>query len=265
MLPDCFFFLSSLGQNRLASGPTTVYFSFRMEITPLGDSALILHVRDSFEEAPDKTLDEVLGYYDFLRRAGLPAVTELAPAYTTVAIFYDPARAIAAGAAPNKIVEWLSELVQTSLAKGDVHLERATSTPIEIPVCYDDRFALDLDDVTRHAGLSPQAVIDLHTRALYRVSCLGFTPGFPYLSGLPQQLATPRRSVPRREVPAGSVAIGGSQTGIYPMRSPGGWNIIGRTPLRLFSPKKNPPVLLCPGDHVRFQAISIDEFESWKR
>ncbi len=236
-----------------------------MEITPLGDSALILHVRENFEDAPDETLDEVLGYFDFLRRANLPAVTEVASAYTTIAIFYDPAEAVTAGADPNNIYEWMGGLVQTTIANGQVRLKRVTSSPIEIPVCYDDKFALDLDDVTRCVGLSPQAVIDRHTQAVYRVSCLGFTPGFPYLSGLPRELATPRRPVPRKEVPAGSVGIGGSQTGIYPMRSPGGWNVIGRTPMRLFNPKKNPPALLCPGDYVRFHSISREQFESWKR
>ena len=235
-----------------------------MEITPLGDSALVLHVRESFEDAPDKTLDEVLGYSDFLRRANLPAVTEVAPAYTTIAVFYDPPGAVAAGADPKNIFEWMGGLVQTAIANSEVRLKRVTASPIEIPVCYGDKFALDLDDVTRHVGLSPQQVIDRHTSAVYRVSCLGFTPGFPYLSGLPPELATPRRPVPRKQVPAGSVGIGGSQTGIYPMRSPGGWNVIGRTPMRLFNPKKNPPALLCPGDHVRFRSISRDEFESWR-
>ena len=225
----------------------------------------MLHVRESFEDAPDETLDEVLGYSDFLRRANLPAITEVAPAYTTVAVFYDPARAVAAGADQKNIFEWMGGLVQTTIANGQVRLKRVKASPIEIPVCYDDTFALDLDDVTRCVGLSPEAVVDLHTSALYRVSCLGFTPGFPYLSGLPRQLATPRRPVPRKEVAAGSVGIGGNQTGIYPIKSPGGWNIIGRTPMQLFNPKKNPPALLCPGDHVRFRIISRDEFESWKR
>jgi inhibitor of KinA len=101
----------------------------------------------------------------------------------------------------------------------------------------------------------------MHSNAHYRVNCLGFTPGFPYLSGLPPALRTPRRPVPRKQVPAGSVGIGGSQTGIYPMTSPGGWNIIGRTPIRLFNPQKNPPALLCAGDSVRFRPITLDEFE----
>lgn len=232
-----------------------------MEITPLGDSALILRVRESFDDAPDQTLDEVLGYFDFLRRADLPGVYEVAPAYTTVALFYDPARVVAAGADPDGVFEWVAARVQTEIANGHVRLKRSPGSAIEIPICYDEKFALDLDEVMNYVGLGAEQVIELHSAVNYRVSCLGFTPGFPYLSGLPPELAMPRRPVPRKKVPAGSVAIGGNQTGIYPTASPGGWNVIGRTPIRLFTPAKNPPALLCPGDNVRFRPISRAEFD----
>lgn len=232
-----------------------------MVITPLGDSAILLHVRETFEDAPDETLDHVLGYFDFLRRSELPGIMEIAPAYTTVALFYDPVRAVAAGADPNGVFEWVASRVQTAIANGNIRLKRSPGSAVEIPICYDEKFALDLDEVTNHVGLSAEEVIDLHSGGRYRVNCLGFTPGFPYLSGLPPELATPRRPVPRKEVAAGSVGIGGNQAGIYPSTSPGGWNIIGRTPLRLFNPAKNPPALLCPGDNVRFRPITREEFE----
>jgi inhibitor of KinA len=236
-----------------------------MEISPLGDSGLILRVRDSFASTESEALDEVLGYLEFLRRANLPGVTELAPSYTTISVFYDPARVAAAGAPPLQIFEWLAAYIQTAIANGEVRLKRPLTNAIEIPVCYDDKFALDLDEVSQHTGLTGRNVIELHSGADYRVHCVGFTPGFPYLSGLPAELTTPRRAVPRKEVPAGSIAIGGNQAGIYPMTSPGGWNIIGRTPVRLFRPKKNPPVLLCAGDRVRFRPIERDEFEMMTR
>ena len=232
-----------------------------MEITPLGDSALLLHVRDTFDDAPDETLDQVLGYFDFLRRAELPVIQEIAPAYTTVAVFYDPVRALAAGADPSNIFEWVAARVQTEIANGTVRLKRSPSSAIEIPICYDEKFALDLDEISNHVRLPPDRVIAMHSAARYRVSCLGFTPGFPYLTGLPGELATPRRPVPRKQVPSGSVGIGGNQTGIYPVTSPGGWNVIGRTPVRLFAPSKHPPALLCPGDYVQFRPISRAEFE----
>src|SRR2546430_1640147 len=177
-----------------------------MDITPLGDSALILRVRESFDDAPDKTLDQVLGYSDFLRRADLPGVYEVAPAYTTVALFYDPGQVVAAGADPGGVFEWVAARVQTEIANGNIRLKRSPASAIEIPICYDETFAPDLDEVMNHVGLSAEAVIELHSSANYRVSCLGFTPGFPYLSGLPPELAVPRRPVPRIKVPAGSVA-----------------------------------------------------------
>ena len=132
---------------------------------------------------------------------------------------------------------------------------------IEVPVCYENEFAPDLGDVAQHAGLSEEEVVRRHSSARYRVNCVGFTPGFPYLSGLPAELATPRRASPRTEIPAGSVAIGGAQTGIYPSKSPGGWNVIGRTPLRLFDHRNEPPAMLRAGDSVRFRQISREEFE----
>jgi len=236
-----------------------------MEITPLGDSAVILHVRDTFEDAPDETLDQVLGYSDFLRRAELPGVIEVAPAYTTVALFYDPPRAVAAGADPDSVFEWVAARIQTEIANASIRLKRSPGSALEIPICYDGKFAPDLDEVSDHVGLPPDKVIELHSDAVYRVNCLGFTPGFPYLSGLPAELATPRRPVPRKQIPAGAVAIGGNQAGIYPIPSPGGWNVIGRTPVRLFNPGKNPPALLCAGDSVRFRRITLKEFDDFPR
>ena len=226
---------------------------------------MILRVRDDFESEPAQTLDEVLGYLEFLRRANIPGMTELAPSYNTIALFYDPVAVTQAGADPANIFNWLASTIQTAIANGQVRLNRTESSPIEIPVCYDEGFALDLDEISHHAGLSRRQVIERHSSADYRVHCVGFTPGFPYLSGLPLELRTPRRPVPRKEVPAGSVAIGGPQAGIYPMTSPGGWNVIGRTPLRLFNPSKNPPAFLGAGDRVRFRPIGRAEFDSFVR
>jgi inhibitor of KinA len=233
-----------------------------MEITPLGDSALIIRVREGFEGAPDEIIEAVLRVQRCLENAQLPGVIETAPAYTTVAMFYDPTRVVAGGARPNEIVDWLAERMRQVLSNANVFQdEEIGARLIEIPVCYDREFAPDLDEVAKRAGLVPQEIVDLHSKSQYCVSCVGFTPGFPYLTGLPDKLATPRRAVPRKEIPAGSVAIGGNQTGIYPIKSPGGWNVIGRTPLKLFDPAENPPALLRAGDAVRFRAITRDEFE----
>ena len=141
---------------------------------------------------------------------------------------------------------------------------KAASALIEVPVCYDSEFALDLEDVARVAGLPAVEIVRRHAGAAYRVNCVGFTPGFPFMSGLPSELATPRRATPRKEVPAGSVGIGGAQTGIYPRNSPGGWNVIGRTPLRLFDVQRDPPALFRAGDRVRFRQISREEFDAFQ-
>jgi len=233
-----------------------------MEVVPLGDSALIVRLRDRFEDAPNETASEVQRVFRQLKAASIPGVIELAPAYTTVAVFFDPVKVVDAGAKRTDVFDWLagrvrSELSRHARAGGDA---RSTAQLVEIPVCYDPEFGVDLDDVARHAQISATEVVDLHSNTEYRVSCVGFTPGFPFLSGLPGKLATPRRTTPRKEIPAGSVGIGGAQTGIYPMRSPGGWNLIGRTPFRLFDPQENPPVLLRAGDRVRFNVISREEF-----
>jgi inhibitor of KinA len=238
-----------------------------MEIVPLGDSALIVRVRDRFEDAPEETLDTVLRAFQQLQGAAIPGVIELAPAYTSISIFFDPNTVTKAAETPEKVFDWLATRIRTALAgvATDGKIKRSRWQTVEIPVCYDPEFALDIDDVARRANISPSEVIRLHSAAEYRVACIGFVPGFPFLTGLPKKLATPRRDVPRKEIPVGSVGIGGAQTGIYPLRSPGGWNLIGRTPSRLFDPEKNPPVLLHAGEHVRFRKITRAEFESLKR
>jgi inhibitor of KinA len=241
-----------------------------MDIIPLGDSALIVRVRERFEDAAEETLDEVLRTLQPLRSAAIPGVIELAPAYTSVAVFFDPIAVAKGGVTPDGTFDWLNERVRAGVAtiddRGGGHrTARIDIRTVEIPVCYDPEFAPDLDDVAQHAQIPTRQVVGLHSAAEYQVSCIGFVPGFPFLTGLPKKLATPRRDTPRKEIAPGSVGIGGAQTGIYPLCSPGGWNLIGRTPLRLFDPAKNPPALLQAGDRVRFRAITREEFEGLKQ
>ena len=238
-----------------------------MEIIPLGDSALIVRVREQFEDAPEQTLDEVIRAFHLLQHAAILGVIEFAPAYTSIALFFDPVAITKSNVAPDRIFDWLTAKIQRTLVSGHGNLRKKTAGPrsIEIPVCYEPEFGFDLDRVAEHTKLSEREIVDLHTGTEYRVACIGFVPGFPFLAGLPPQLATPRWDTPRKEIPPGSIGIGGAQTGIYPLRSPGGWNLIGRTPLNLFDPTKDPPTLLRPGDRVRFRAITRAEFESLKR
>ena len=234
-----------------------------MRIEPLGDSALIVRIVDDFAADPEASLNAVLAALRSLEAAAIPGVTELAPAYSTVGVFFDVSE-IARAAPESDPIDWLKGRIESVLKDraaedaGDIETRL-----IEIPVCYDREFAPDLDDVARTAGLDAAEVIERHSSAAYRVACVGFIAGFPFLSGLPPELASPRRSVPRKEVPAGSVGIGGAQTGVYPRTSPGGWNLIGRTPMRLFDVRHDPPTILQAGDRVRFRKISREEFAAF--
>ena len=135
---------------------------------------------------------------------------------------------------------------------------------VETPVCYGGEFGPDLEDAARHCGLSAAEMIQRHAEPFYRVYFLGFLPGFAYLGGLPPSLAVPRRSVPRLAVPIGAVGIAGEQTGVYPLQTPGGWQIIGRTPLNLYDPQREPPSLLALGDSVKFAPICPDQFADFE-
>ena len=231
-----------------------------MRIEPLGDSALIVRVVDEFH--PDTSLNAVLVALRHLETAAIPGVTELAPAYTTLGVFFDPTR-IEPTNPDDSPFDILTTKIQSILNAAAFENEtEGEAQAIEIPVCYDREFAPDLPEVAEKAGLAEDEVVRRHSSANYRVSCVGFTPGFPFLSGLPAELATPRRATPRKEIPAGSVGIGGAQTGIYPRKSPGGWNLIGRTPLRLFDVEREPPALFRAGDRVRLRRVSREEFNA---
>lgn len=185
-----------------------------------------------------------------IRAEAPPGLLELVPAGSALAIHFDPL-ASGAGEWQARIERWLGQLDAPDGESGRL---------VEIPVCYGGAFGPDLDDVARRTGRSAEEVVRLHAGTEYVVGMIGFAPGFPYLFGLPRELAVPRREEPRTKVPAGSVAIGGGYAGIYPKELPGGWHIIGRTPSVLFDPAASPPSLLAPGDRVRFVPVDEGEF-----
>ncbi|HKP92653.1 MAG TPA: 5-oxoprolinase subunit PxpB [Chthoniobacterales bacterium] len=225
-----------------------------MRIEPLGDSACLVRIAGDFD--PERSLDAVLRGLQQLEAAAIPGVIEFAPSYATIGVFFDPSRI--------EDFDRLKARIEIALQADAEASRKYEPRELQVPVCYDEEFALDLDAVTKQTNLPPEEVVRRHAEAIYRVACVGFTPGFPYLSGLPAELATPRRASPRTEIPAGSIAIGGAQTGIYPGKSPGGWNIIGRTPLRLFDVERDPPALLRAGDRVSFRKISRQEFDAFR-
>jgi inhibitor of KinA len=221
---------------------------------PMGDQALIVEFGDRVDPVLSAHIAAVAQQLRDSRPIG---VLDIVPAYTTLALHYDPA-AVGAGASP---YEALVETIGTWL-KARYAGDAVASRVIEIPVCYGGVFGEDLQALASSCGLSADEVIALHSGATYHVHMLGFVPGFAYLGGLDARLATPRRDTPRPRVPAGSVAIAGGQTAVYPLDTPGGWQIIGRTPLQLFAPEATPPSLLNAGDSVRFVPISVQEFEA---
>lgn len=219
-----------------------------MTITPMGDQALLLMVATEVGEAALARVQHVAR----VLAGQVPGVREVVPAFTTVAVMLTDSATLS-------LVE---ARIRSLLKAMPVRLPPVEGREREIPVCYEDDFAPDLARVAEFAGLRTDEVISVHSGAEYRVHAIGFAPGFPYLAGLSQRLHVPRRPTPRTRVPAGSVGIGGSQTGIYPLATPGGWQIIGRTPHPLFEPRAEPPAWLQPGDRVRFRPISREEFDS---
>jgi inhibitor of KinA len=171
--------------------------------------------------------------------------------YCTVTVFFDPLRVDSL---------WLESEMRAAVSEATVEPGPSGAT-IDVPVCYEGELAPDLADVASFGGCTPDEVIELHASGTYRVYMVGFVPGFAYLAEVDARIAAPRRDTPRPAVPAGAVAIAGGQTGIYPAVTPGGWNIIGRTPLKPYDPRRAEPCVFHPGDSVRFVRISRDEFD----
>lgn len=230
-----------------------------VEISPLGDAAVLIRLGDRIDE---ETHLRVRALSLYLERHPFPGMIEQVPAYSTIAVYYDPLAFAALSTEPGTPYTRVRDILQ-SLVPAPEDSEPAARL-IEIPTCYGGELGPDLSFVAQHSRLSPGEVVDTHTSQTYRVYMLGFSPGFPYLGGMSERIAAPRRASPRLAVPAGSVAIAGTQTGIYPIESPGGWQIIGRTALKLFEPEREPPALLHMGDEIRFRSISPEEYRALK-
>ncbi|MAP54931.1 5-oxoprolinase subunit PxpB [Altibacter sp.] len=177
-------------------------------------------------------------------------IVDVVPAYHSLAVFLKEHVNLGA---------FIDELKDLSVSETETAI---SSHCITVPVCYDETFGLDLKELSEAKGISIEHIIQKHTAPTYQVYFLGFLPGFPYLGGLDTQLSHPRKSTSRPKIAKGAVAIGGSQTGIYPMASPGGWNILGRTPLEMFNPQATSPTLVMPGDYIKFRRISMKEFDA---
>ena len=213
----------------------------------VGDRGLLMELSETINEV---TNQRIRALCDSLQICAPKGVVEVIPTYRSLIVTYDPVRTT-----PEPIRRYLSALAsmleETSGSKPNV---------VEIPVCYGGELGRDLSFVAEHNGLSPKEVIQIHSEPLYPVYMLGFTPGFPYLGGLSEKIHTPRLATPRTKVAAGSVGIANNQTGIYPIESPGGWQLIGRCPIRLFDLDRKHPFLIRAGDLLRFTPISEAEY-----
>lgn len=225
---------------------------------PLGDHAVTITVGETIDEATHRRVRAISAALDARALAG---VVDQVPAFASLVVHYDPERVVG-DPADSPYLRIVGSIAELLALVGDDALPPARTR--EIPVCYGGELGPDLDDVARQHGMAPRDVIEMHTAGDYLVYMVGFMPGFAYLGGLDERLVTPRRTSPRTAVPAGTVGIGGQQTGVYPLVSPGGWNLIGRTPIRIFDVNREEPAYLATGDRVRFRAISPTEFAAWQ-
>lgn len=221
-------------------------------IYPLGDSALTLDLGNCIEEELNL---RALAIGKWLESHPLEGIIDQVVAYSSISVFYDPTRLSVRSTLTDRLWEAWRQTGATSAAP--------EGRDVRIPVCYEGEYAPDLEAVAREKGLSSREVIDIHCSISYRIYMIGFLPGFPYMGKIDPRLEVPRKPRPM-PVTGGGVGIAGMQTGIYPLTSPGGWQIIGRTPVRLFDRKAHPPVLLRTGDRVRFYPVSASEFGGWK-
>jgi inhibitor of KinA len=220
---------------------------FRFEIVPAGDSALLVQLPERIDPQLNAWCVHVARSIE--QRLGR-SVLDVVVGYCSITVYFDPLLID---------VRWLEEEIR-SIATGAGEVGGEAGVLIDVPVCYGGEYGPDMPDVVRFAGCSEEDVISIHTAAIYRVYLVGFVPGFAYLAEVDRRIAAPRRPTPRTAVPPGSVAIAGGQTGVYPAPTPGGWNIIGRTPVKPYDATRRDPFLFRPGDRVRFHRITRDEF-----
>lgn len=222
------------------------------QILNAGDSAVCVEFGKKIDDAVNARVNSL---HQILLKRQIKGVIESIPTFRSLLVCYDPVKLK---------YKKLVRILESCIAQIRVE-ENAEKRIVEIPVCYEAQFAPDMENVTAHTGLSAEEVIALHCGRDYRIHMLGFLPGFPYLGGMDERLVTPRLKTPRTRIEPGSVGIGGSQTGVYPLASPGGWQLIGKTPLVLYDPQRDNPILYEAGDYIRFVRISAEQFEEQRK
>lgn len=225
---------------------------FQLKFLPFNERSILVEWPSRIDE---DVLKDVLLFKNIIQKNLSKVVVEIIQSYNSLLVIYD-----------STIDDFNGEILKLkSLSESQVDDVNLESLVWEIPVCYDTKFGLDLNEISEEKKLTKQELIQLHSQPFYTVYFIGFLPGFLYLGGLDHQLQFPRKSKPRMKVEKGALAIGGHQTGIYPNESPGGWNIIGNSPLEFFNPQQSPPCFVKAGDQVQFVPIDILEYEKIKR
>jgi inhibitor of KinA len=228
------------------------------KIFPLGDAAVTIDMGNSISEALNQ---KALAMQQWLLAEPFEGLKDCLVAYSSLTVLYNPVIIKKYYQPTHTVFAWVADRLQQAFEKA-VETAREVREVIRIPVCYDEQYATDLPALAQQKQLSLQDVVNLHTAAIYNVYMIGFLPGFSYMGEVNEKIALPRKQQPTAVI-AGSVGIAGTQTGIYPLNSPGGWQIVGRTPLKLFDPFVPEPVKLQAGDRVQFYAITKQEFESY--
>ncbi|OFZ84079.1 MAG: hypothetical protein A2W21_08985 [Betaproteobacteria bacterium RBG_16_66_20] len=226
-----------------------------LRLSPLGDGAVYAEFGDTLDLELNRSLQALAVA---LRARALPWIRDVVPALCGIALHFDPFHP----ELPAPVLEYCRALLEDCFDSA-AKFEDSGRT-VEVPVCYDVEFGLDLTEVSERTSFSIDEIIKRHVKTQHWVLMVGFSPGQPYIGGLDPGLAVPRRAAPRVRMPTGSVAIANAQTAVYPYETPGGWSIIGRTPLTVFDPARDPASLFAPGDRVRFIPVSRIEFEKLK-
>ncbi len=223
----------------------------KIKILTAGDSSVLIEFGTEISPQINAKITAIV---HLMKEQHIEGVVDIIPAFSSLLVNYDP-RVISYA----KIKKRLEKLLKLEVKEIEAGVKI-----IEIPVCYGGEYGPDLDNIAKLAGLTPQEVVDMHCSKDYLIYMLGFLPGFSYLGGLDERIHTPRLANPRIRIPAGSVGIGGSQTGIYPLDSPGGWQLLGMTPVKTYDPQRDEPILFEAGDYIRFVPVTEEQFNEIK-
>lgn len=219
-----------------------------MKFLKAGDSALVIELGNEISPIINFKLKKITEFLDNLNKTG---IKDLLPTYRSIIVYYNPL-----------IVSFdeIKDIVEANCNFDNEKAEEIEKEIVEIPVVYGGEYGPDLENIAAYNNITTEEVIKIHTSGEYLVYMLGFTPGFPYLGGMSKKIATPRLKEPRTKIPAGSVGIAGEQTGVYPIESPGGWQLLGRSPLSFFNPNSDKPFLLKAGQYIKFVSVTEEEY-----